>query len=268
MMSKKRNIEFHRIFDLLLLKDVQETLTNPSAPKKEKRELENLMRSLNLLKDSVNSFDEKGLSPLMKAAFLGQSEIAEFLIKNLGANPNLQDEYGQTALHICADSIFVNETDNDIDSADFKKTLETLIVNGANPSIKDEGGKTAAYYSSINGVSPDKSTLIDIDLINEGTSPSSSTGSSDSPPFKRASSASLGSLSSQSETSPDASPSRRAPTEAPVSAISDKISNEASFHGARLKAAGTKKGHVMDNTPTSSPSSKKSPKKGCRCSIM
>ncbi|MFC1842117.1 ankyrin repeat domain-containing protein [Candidatus Dependentiae bacterium] len=79
---------------------------------------------------------------------LGAAVAIEELLNN-GANPNLQDNTGKTALIYA-----VNREKTDL--VDFSHTskqqlIEALLTYGANPNIKDKSGKSAMDYAKENG---------------------------------------------------------------------------------------------------------------------
>ncbi|PVU97621.1 hypothetical protein BB561_000455 [Smittium simulii] len=75
------------------------------------------------LGSTVDKTDINGITPLMWAAYQGNSEIVSLLIR-LGANVNLQDKTGKTTLHYAA-----------VSGVAF--TIDELIKNGANPEIRE-----------------------------------------------------------------------------------------------------------------------------------
>lgn len=72
---------------------------------------------------------EVGDTPLMRAAAGGQIAMANYLISQ-GAQLNMLDEYGNSALHYAAE--FATE-----------KMITCLVTHGANATIKNSSGKTA-----------------------------------------------------------------------------------------------------------------------------
>ena len=116
-------------------------------------------------KDSINTKNQNGFSPLLLACYRGNTEVAEFLIENVkniddispegtalvaciykgdqkmselllkkGANPNVQNGNGTTAL------MYAVQNQN-ID------LVKLLLNNEANKNIKDKQGKTAFEYA-------------------------------------------------------------------------------------------------------------------------
>ncbi|EAY16707.1 ankyrin repeat protein, putative [Trichomonas vaginalis G3] len=82
---------------------------------------------------NINVKDENGITALHYAAMNNSKETAEVLISH-GANINEKNKEGQTALHYAA------ENNN-------KETAEVLISHGANINVKDENGITALHYA-------------------------------------------------------------------------------------------------------------------------
>lgn len=78
---------------------------------------------------NVDSRDDDGETPLMKAADDGHTAIVEALLK-AGADVNAIDEDGQTALMMAADEGHV-------------QIVKLLLNAGANVNAKDEDGETA-----------------------------------------------------------------------------------------------------------------------------
>jgi len=94
----------------------------------------------------VNAKDNRGMTPLHKAAYYGQREVAKVLIAK-GANVNETDTAGQTPLHIAA-------------NFGEKWVPELLLANGASISARDIAGNTplhAAVYWR--GNTPEKDLL-------------------------------------------------------------------------------------------------------------
>ena len=78
----------------------------------------------------MNASSYDGSTPLHKAVSLGlNTDIAEILLAN-GADTNIQDEYGETPLHVSA-------------FADNKSGAELLITYGADLDKTDNKGHTA-----------------------------------------------------------------------------------------------------------------------------
>jgi ankyrin repeat protein len=69
--------------------------------------------------------DDYGYTPLHAAASYGQDEIVRLLISDYKASVNIQDEQGDTALHL------VEEV----------STCKLLIELGADPQIRNEEGR-------------------------------------------------------------------------------------------------------------------------------
>ncbi|EAY18547.1 ankyrin repeat protein, putative [Trichomonas vaginalis G3] len=84
----------------------------------------------------VNIKDREGNTALHIASFFDSKEMAEFLLLH-GANINVRDKYGETALHIAA----YNNS---------KETTELLIAHGANVNEKNELEETALHCAASN----------------------------------------------------------------------------------------------------------------------
>ncbi len=81
--------------------------------------------------ENIDETDKNGRTALMLVCEKGVPEkVAELLEK--GADPNIQDKRGKTALMFACKSI--------------PKKVELLLNNGASPNIQDNYGKTALYY--------------------------------------------------------------------------------------------------------------------------
>ena len=81
----------------------------------------------------VNASDKDGLTPLCKAAFKGQKDVAGLLIAK-GANVNTGDKYGPTPLHY---AVFGGSKD----------VAELLIAKGADVNAKGKDGKTPLHVA-------------------------------------------------------------------------------------------------------------------------
>ena len=82
----------------------------------------------------VNAKDNKGMTPLHKAAYYGQRQVAKVLIAK-GANVNGTDTAGQTPLHIAA-------------NFGVKFVPELLLANGASISARDIAGNTPLHAAT------------------------------------------------------------------------------------------------------------------------
>ena len=105
---------------------------------------------------------EGNITFLMWASYRNNIEIATHLL-NKGANPNIKDNIGKTALIIAC-------------SWNYIKMATLLLNNGANPNIKDFNGATALHYTGIKN-SPDLITL----LLNNGADPNAIDNSGNKP---------------------------------------------------------------------------------------
>jgi len=79
----------------------------------------------------VNAKDNRGMTPLHKAAYYGRRQIAKVLIAK-GANVNGTDTAGQTPLHIAA-------------NFGAKFVPELLLANGAQVNARDNTGNTPLH---------------------------------------------------------------------------------------------------------------------------
>jgi ankyrin repeat protein len=82
----------------------------------------------------VNAKDNRGMTPLHKAAYYGQRQVAKVLIDK-GANVNETDTAGQTPLHIAA-------------NFGWKFVPELLLANGASISARDIAGNTPLHAAA------------------------------------------------------------------------------------------------------------------------
>jgi len=82
----------------------------------------------------VNAKDNRGMTPLHKAAYYGQRQVAKVLIAK-GANVNGTDTAGQTPLHIAA-------------NFGTKFVPELLLANGANISARSIAGNTPLHTAA------------------------------------------------------------------------------------------------------------------------
>ena len=96
-----------------------------------------------------NSVDEDGTSALMAAAFAGELEIVRHLLE-AGADPDLQDEAGLTALM----NAVIAEGEMDLDGGHglFLEIVELLLDRDADPRIEDRDGFTALQYAAEYGL--------------------------------------------------------------------------------------------------------------------
>ena len=78
---------------------------------------------------NVNAHNNDGWTPLMGAAFKGQTTTAAKLLAH-GANVNAARNDGWTALMLAADD-------------DYASTVAVLLANGADVAAKNEDGETA-----------------------------------------------------------------------------------------------------------------------------
>jgi ankyrin repeat protein len=97
--------------------------------------------------EGINNFDDNGMSPLMNACAFGQIEAIKNILK-AGADVNLPNKYGYTALFIAVER-------------GFALTVETLIDMGANIHWVDEKtGKSAILIAVAGGFAEITQTLI------------------------------------------------------------------------------------------------------------
>lgn len=102
--------------------------------------MDNKKRVLNLIENGydINSFNDRGITPLMIAIYLRKYEICKLLIEN-GADVNAIYEHYQFTPLIFA----CNAKDDQI--------IELLLQNGANINIKDKNGYDALHHLINNG---------------------------------------------------------------------------------------------------------------------
>jgi ankyrin repeat protein len=82
----------------------------------------------------VNAKDNRGMTPLHKAAYYGRRQMAKVLIAK-GANVNGTDKAGQTPLHVAA-------------NFGAKFVPELLLANGANIRARDIAGNTPLHAAT------------------------------------------------------------------------------------------------------------------------
>ena len=109
-----------------------------------------LLKKLNLIEESKNGHKETvelllnsgadpniqnkfGQTALIMASCEGHTEIIELLL-NSGADPNIQNKFGRTALY-CASC------------KEYKEIVELLLKANADPNIQDKKGGTAYYVA-------------------------------------------------------------------------------------------------------------------------
>src|SRR5690554_3405332 len=85
---------------------------------------------------NIDILDREGRSPLIYAAFSGNSEITDWLIKQ-GANVDLQDRNGWSALHAASQNKHV-------------QIISKLLKEGANPNLTDSHGNGPLWTASMN----------------------------------------------------------------------------------------------------------------------
>lgn len=86
---------------------------------------------------NVDIRDARQRTPLMAAAKNGQCSVVEELLKELNADPELEDMDGNTALH----HAILNGN---------RTTAKILMENGANPDLINQEGKTPLHLAVIN----------------------------------------------------------------------------------------------------------------------
>lgn len=89
--------------------------------------------------------DGNNNTPLMEAATWNSKEIVEFLLQK-GANPNLIDRYGRTALML---AMLYRENGEE----DVLEITKILIAGGTDMTIKNTDGKTAREIATDRGYS-------------------------------------------------------------------------------------------------------------------
>ncbi|MGE3954250.1 MAG: ankyrin repeat domain-containing protein [Parachlamydiales bacterium] len=103
--------------------------------------------SLSPKEKGVNALDEEGRSPLSKAAFAGDLESVKRLIEEEGADVNLVNSGGFTALHLAAHQ-------------GHTEVLGYLLDKGADVKQKTEAGCSALHFAAGNGREEIVSTLL------------------------------------------------------------------------------------------------------------
>ena len=88
-----------------------------------------------------------------------------------GSNPNLQDEKGQSSLHIAVDAIIDSQwqSTHSFDNLDFYLAI-ILIQNGANTNLIDNDGKTVSDWVQGYGIEVLKEYQLQLNMVfNEKT---------------------------------------------------------------------------------------------------
>ncbi len=85
----------------------------------------------------VNARDDEENTPLLWAALMGFTEVAEFFLAK-GADVNAKDESDRTPLHWAA-------------STGHKESVDLLLLNGADVNAKDKDGETPLQYADRRG---------------------------------------------------------------------------------------------------------------------
>ena len=86
--------------------------------------------------NNIDICDNYNRTALMNACLYGKDEIVEWLLGK-GADVNLQDKNGYTALHFSAQEMFASCT-------------QKLLASGANPNIQDVHGNTPPWVAIMN----------------------------------------------------------------------------------------------------------------------
>lgn len=79
---------------------------------------------------------------LFQAARYGRTEIVRILLQQ-GVNPNAQDKFGKTALHMISDHI-----GSCIGKGDMAN-IQCLLAHGADPTLRDKNGRTSYGWGEI-----------------------------------------------------------------------------------------------------------------------
>lgn len=87
--------------------------------------------------EDINEIDNRGIWPLLAAVTYGDNRSVELLLE-LGANPNLKDQYNYTALHEAA-------------SLGYPVVAETLIKAKARLNTRDISSFTPLGYAKRSG---------------------------------------------------------------------------------------------------------------------
>jgi len=106
--------------------------------------------------DYINSIDKNGQTPLMMGVWPYSAEV-ETLQKLLlfGANTDIQNENGDTALHIAISAPWSKDN-----SGRDAKYVKILLKGGANPNISNASGETPLHLASAAGNNVSIKTLL------------------------------------------------------------------------------------------------------------
>lgn len=96
----------------------------------------------------------KGFTPLLNAAYMGNTEAVQTLL-DLGATPDAADNEGFNALHSAAEQGYV-------------KVVELLLAKGAKPDVPNGTGRTAMDCAAIGGHHEIVTRLLDAGAVVEG----------------------------------------------------------------------------------------------------
>lgn len=96
-----------------------------------------MLKTLTQAKYPLNTQDDKGYTALILAAYHGQKQTVDYLLKS-GADACVQDKKGNTAL---MGAIFKGEI----------KIARTLMKAGCSPDQQNNAGQTASMYATLFG---------------------------------------------------------------------------------------------------------------------
>ncbi len=128
-----------------------------------------LFDDTSIVRNKIESRDNRGSTPLIRAAANGHKEMTEFLLTS-GAPVEAKDNDGRTALHLAAkhghkemteilltSGVKVEAEDDDGWTAlhlaamyGRKEVTEILLTNGAKVEAEDNDGRTALHWAVIN----------------------------------------------------------------------------------------------------------------------
>ena len=94
----------------------------------------------------IEARNREGMTPLMQASAEGNCEATHWLLQH-GANPNLTDNQGRTALMLAAGALYADRLMFP-PRQDYRRTVRALLEAGADLDATDHDGKSASDWAS------------------------------------------------------------------------------------------------------------------------